>query len=256
MTPPNAYRTNITDAVRFFRPVLIQLSLRKKENQREVYLAEFDHLDMLNIDKWIIIVLRADLQKSDGMFFCQKTKNGLIKCYIVLKDSLYSDNTLERVKIVGVHEFCHFMAMLYLLTATTNDSQRDGILKRRLTGKIDDLNTEALNRFFGALNEKDYAIEIVPELTDEHYRLEGDGDTVKYDELFKHLMFSKELFDEYFKPEKQQEFKMLINDADEKVNIRGVSLYREYVNKAALEKSVPFKLAWEQALLWVKKYLI
>lgn len=255
MTPPNAYRTNITDAVRFFRPVLIQLSLRKKENQREVYLAEFDHLDMLNIDKWIIIVLRADLQKSDGMFFCQKITGGVIICYIVLKESLYSDSTLERVKIAGVHEFCHFMAMLYLLTATTNEVHRDGMLKRRLIGKIDDLNTEALNRFFGALNEKDYAIEIVPELTDKHYQLDGDGETVKYDELFKHLMFSKELFDEYFKLEQQQKFKTLINDATEEINIQGVSFYKDCVNNVAKEKSVPFKLAWEQALLWVKKYL-
>jgi hypothetical protein len=235
--------------------VLKRLSLRKKEKQRKVFLAEFDHLDILNVDKWVIIVLRADLQKSDGMFFCQKGNNGLIKCYIVLKYSLYNEAVLERVKIVGVHEFCHFMAMLYLLTAITDESQRDGILKRRLVGKIDDLNTEALNRFFGALNEKEYA-EIIPELTDEHYRLEGDGDTVKYDELFKHLMFSKELFDEYFVQEEQERFRILMNDDKENKNIQGVELYREIVSRTAKDKSVPLKLAWEQALLWVKKYLI
>lgn len=252
----NAYRNRISDAVRFFRPVLIQLSLRNRQKQRDVYLAEFDHLDMLNIDKWLIIVLRANLQKSDGMFFCQETENGLIKCYIVLRDSLYNEPTFEKVKIVGVHEFCHFMAMLYLLTATTHIEQREGILKRRLIGKIDELNMEALNRFFRALIDKNYTMEIIPELTDEHYRLEGDGDTVKYDELFRHLMFSKELFDEYFTAKEQKQFKILMNASSTEKAQEGVALYKKTVEDTAHHKSVPPQLAWEQSLLWVKKYLL
>ncbi|MBC6720301.1 hypothetical protein [Treponema sp. Marseille-Q4130] len=255
MTPINAYRTDIGVAIRLFRPILKKLSFRNKNTQRTVYLAEFDHIDMLDVDKWVIIVLRANLDKSGGMFFCQQGNNNIIKCYIVLQESLYNDISLEKVKMVGVHEFCHFMALLYLITTVNDENQRNKILSDRLRNKIDDLNMDALNRFYGALNNKDAAIEKIPELEDSHYRLVGEGETLEYDELFKHLMFSKELFEEYFDKDKQEKFKELMNKDDKQSGVEGVSLYKDSVQQAANKKSIPFQLAFDQAVSWVKKYL-
>lgn len=130
MSSLNLYKTDITTAVKFFRPVLAALNIRNKDKQEKVFLASFDNLEFLNLDNCVVTVLTAKLDNACGLFFCRLTSTGLIDCYIVLNDSLYSESNLEKVKINGVHEFCHFLAIVYSLTATTIDAQRKYLVSR------------------------------------------------------------------------------------------------------------------------------
>lgn len=101
----NAYRTNIATAVKYFRPILSRLRLRSKTYQR-VYLAEFDHLEMLGLDHCIITVIYANLEKTSGLFFCRKAGE-VIECFIVLNDLLdkKKQKLLESMNFVMLWRF-------------------------------------------------------------------------------------------------------------------------------------------------------
>ena len=248
------YRNDASIAVNFFRPVLSKLNIRNKEKQEEVFLAEFDHLDFLNLETCVVTVLVAELDKAGGLFFCRKTKDITI-CYIILNSNLYNnEGNLEKVKIVGVHEFCHFMAIIYSLTATTIERQRTFLAKRLFT-KIDDFDIAALNIFYQALTHDDVTHDYISEFSDGHFRLQCEGDTVNYDVLFNNFLFSKELFEEYFKKEKQECFKILLEKADRASVKEGMSLYMQTIHEAEKAKSIPIIFAKKQAVSWVKTYL-
>lgn len=247
------YRNDVSMAVNFFRPVLSKLNIRNKDKQEDVFLAEFDHLDFLNLERCIVVVLVAKLDKAGGLFFCRKTKN-ITACYIILNSNLYSETSLEKLKIAGVHEFCHFMAIIYSLTATTIEKQRDFLVKR-LSKKIDEFDIVALNTFYQALTQDDVKTDYIAEFSDSHFRLYCEGDTVNYDILFNNFLFSKELFEEYFKREKQETFKMLLEKADDCSIKKGMSLYIQAIEYAAKAKSVPINFAKKQAFAWAKNYL-
>ena len=249
--PTTAYRTDVSTAVRFFRPLLAALNIRNKSEQDIVYLAEFDHLDFLDLDNCVVTVLTANLEQAGGLFFCRK-ENGYIHCYIVVQDSLYRGN-MEIVKVVGVHEFCHFMAILYSLTATSIERQRE-ILSEKKKKKVDDLSMDSLNRFFKALASDDLLRDI-PELEDEHYRLQCEGPTINYEILFRHFMFSKELFEKYFTDFDREKFKSLVNSDNDEETAHALELFQSKVKQASEEKAVPYKLAFKQALSWVKDYI-
>lgn len=247
------YRNDVSIAVNFFRPVLSKLSVRNKEKQDDVFLAEFDHLDFLNLETCIVTVLLADLDKAGGLFFCRKTKD-ITVCYIILNSNLYNDENYEKVKIIGVHEFCHFMAIIYSLTATTIEKQKDFLLKR-LSKKIDEFDIAALNIFYQALTQDDVKTDYIAEFSDSHFRLQCEGDTVNYDVLFNNFLFSKELFEEYFKKENQERFKILLEKAEDDSVQEGMSLYMQAIKDAAKAKSVPTNFAKKQAFSWAKTYL-
>lgn len=246
---PTAYRTDIATAVKFFRPVLSALYIRNKDKQGIVYLASFDNLEFLNLDNWVIRVLVADLKQAGGMFFYRE-ENGYVHCYIVINNSLYSGN-MEIVKVVGVHEFCHFMATVYSITATSIEKQREFLLAR-LQEKIDELSKDSLNRFFRALASGNL-LKDTSELEDEHYRLGCEGNTVNYVVLFKHLMFSKELFEEHFIDSDRKRIKELMNSKQEE---QAAILFSKKIEEIAKEKAVPYNLAISQGRTWAKDYLI
>ncbi|MBR0033206.1 MAG: hypothetical protein IJP61_13105 [Treponema sp.] len=251
MTTYDAFRSDVATTVKFFRPVLAALNIRCKEKQDVVYLAEFDHLDFLNLDNCVVTVLLADLKHASGMFFCRE-ENGYMHCYIVIQNQLYAEN-MELVKIVGVHEFCHFMAIVYSITATSIEKQRK-LLELRLQTKVDDLSRESLNRFYKALVSGKMTNDI-PELEDEHYRLQCEGNTINYELLFKHFMFSKELFEKYFTDSDRENFKSLVNSDNDTETEQALRLFLKRIKQASEEKAVPYKLAFKQALNWVKDYI-
>lgn len=128
------------------------------------------------------------------MFFCRQ-EGEYTHCYIVIQNALYK-KSLEYVKFVGVHEFCHFMAIVYSITSTSIEKQREFLLNRLKT-KVDELSLDSLNKFIMALDAKEN-VDKLPDFADEHFRLNCEGDTISYALLFRHFMLSKELFEEYF----------------------------------------------------------
>jgi hypothetical protein len=78
-----------------------------------------------------------------------------------------------------------------------------------------------------------------------------EGNTLDYNILFYHLMFSKELFETDFTKEKRDKFKDLINkDTEGAVNLLLASL-----NKISQEKDIPLKMAYKQLKSWIRSYI-
>jgi hypothetical protein len=160
------YRTEVKSAVKAFRPVLAALKIRSPEQYRLVYIAEFDHLQLLDLDFCSVEILIAELDDCSGIFASAYTKTGLLRNYIILDSSLFdkSNNDIrEQLKITGVHEFCHFIAIIYAATVgMTIESLKESIIKR-LNARIDKLPKETLIKIYNRLSnigdEKDYLLE-------------------------------------------------------------------------------------------------
>jgi hypothetical protein len=243
--------------VKAFRPVLKALKIREPgQYQRPVYIAEFDHLHLLDLDSCSIEILPADLDECSGVFASAYTKTGLLRNYIILDKSLFDKSNKdirEQLKITGIHEFCHFIAIIYAATVGMTIEKLKADILERLHARIDKLPKETLIKIYDILSSsKDEKDSLLEELTDRHFRLGIEGNTPDYNILFYHLMFSKDLFEIDFTKEKQSEFKDLINN---KKDIEGaVTLLLESLTRASQEKDVPFKMAYKQLKSWIHNY--
>jgi hypothetical protein len=257
MIKSRKYRAEVIEAVRTFRPVLKALKIREPEQHRPVFIAEFDHLHLLELDFCSIEILIADLDECTGMFVSAYTKSGLFRNYIILNSWLFDaiqQDKREQLKITGIHEFCHFIAIVYAATTVTIDRLKETIL-RRLHARIDRLPKDTLIKIYNLLSNKapaeDYFLE---ELTDKHFRLDIEGDTPDYNILFYHFMFSKDLFETEFTTEKQIEFKRLIETREKQNEEAAINLLVDSIAKVSKEKCVPYKLAFNQLVEWVHTY--
>jgi hypothetical protein len=234
------------------------LKIREPKGHRPVYLAEFDHLHLLGLDCCSISVLIADLDECTGMFVCSYTKTGLLQNFIILNKSLFDSQKQEcreQLKITGVHEFCHFIAIIYAATTVTTDRLKESILER-LNSRIDKLPKDTLIKIYNLLSNKAPPEgQFFEELTDRHFRLDIEGDTPDYNVLFYHFMFSKDLFETDFTAEKQLEFKQLIESRDKQDANKAIELLVNSIRNVSREKSVPYGLAFGQILEWVHKYV-
>ncbi len=250
------YRKDLPTIINYFRPILARLNIRNPEKQDWVCLAEFEYLDFLKLNNLAIKVLVGDIGNQRGMTFLRHSDStGLDMFYILISEKLYEDSTdLKKAKIIGVHEFCHFMAVLYTLTSTTIEHHRQ-VLINRLSKKIEKLDSEVLDKIYMALEVNgDWNVDEM-KFDDDHYRLQYEGDTENYDILFKHFLFSKELFEEYFDLDKQKEFRNLISTRNEENVKSAINIFMKSIEIAAEAKSVSLELAKKQASKWVDAYL-
>ena len=246
MSIADSYRKDIPTIISYFRPVLSQLNIRNREKQEQVFLSQFEYLDFLKLENLVAVVIPADIKSSKGMFFCRHIDNKLTVCYILIDNSLYDEKNLEKVKIIGVHEFCHFMAIIYTLTATTIERQKKNLIDR-ISKKIDVLNNESLNRLYEELNKNIYTDSVKSddsiksfEFDDSHFRLQCEGETADYALLFRHFMFSRELFEEYFTEKDQKEFSKITQNKVEYEQIK--NKFIETKIKSENEKYIQFML--------------
>jgi hypothetical protein len=245
----------VRSAIKAFRPVLMALKMREPKQYRPVYIAEFDHLHLLELDSCSIEIRIANLDDCSGMFISAYTQTGLLRNYIILDSSLFNRKEQairEQFKIACIHEFCHFVAIVYAATTRMEiETLKESILKR-LNAKLDKLPKETLIEVYNILSDERDKRDCFPEeLTDKHFRLDLEGNTPDYNILFHHFMFSKELFETDFTKEKQNTFKELYKNKDAK---KAVAFLRESLKKVTQEKDVPYNLAFNQLLKWVHKY--
>jgi hypothetical protein len=246
------YRSDIKEAVKIFRPVLQALKIRNETDHPAVFFANFDELNHLNLDECSVQVLVADIETS-GMFAVKYTNQGLLRAYIILSCKLYGNSETARKelrKIAGVHEFVHFLAIVYVATVTGTASLRSRLLER-LQRTVKKLPGANLLTLYTALTSKVEIEEPPAELTDSHFRLGYEGSTPDYELLFLHFMFSRELFETYFDVEKQIQFKNFIVAGN---NDSAIQLLVTALNKAAKDKDVPVAMALSQLLDWVHVY--
>ncbi len=251
----SAYREDPKECVRIFRPVLQALNVRKATGSLPVFLASFDDLAFLNLDQCSIQFVVSDRIKAPGMFLSKYSKQGLLRAYIILNKNLYNHNSKamrEIRKIAAVHEFIHFIALIYLATVTKTIELCSRLLQRRQV-IIDKLWGPNLLDLFYALSQDSSSGCALAELTDVHFRLGFEGPTVNYDILFLHFMFSRELFESYFDQTIQSHFRVLYavpatrNDA--------VLLLLRELKRAADDKDVPYDTAKSQLFEWVHAYM-
>ena len=249
---PFDYRTNLKSATRIFLPILRSLKLRKKSEERVIYIKDFHDLNFLNIRYFVLTLKTAKMDKASGTFFC-RVSGDLVDCYIILNSDLYDSENLESVKVSGVHEFCHFLAIVYSATATSIQIQREHLLER-LSQKSHELNLDILNKFLSALSAEK-GRENTELYDDDHFRLDCEGNTVNYGLLFKNLLFSQETFEKYFDSDKQKQFCELLASNAKNAPVDALNFYEKFVKMAAKEKSVPYPIAFRQSVQWVLSYL-
>jgi tRNA threonylcarbamoyladenosine modification (KEOPS) complex Cgi121 subunit len=247
-----SYRNDTKEAVKTFRPILKALKIRDDGDHPIVFLAAHDPENILQLDECSIQIVVADMA-INGMFAVKYTKEKLLRVFIVLNKSLFGSSVKkikEQRKIAGVHEFVHFIAMVYVATVTKTPSLKDKLLER-FTKIVRKLPEDKLLGIYNALSEE-LTGNIPEELTDKHFRIGDEGKTPDYDTLFYHLMFSKEMFENSFNAAKQNDFKNLIRDdkTDE-----AVEMLFEILEQVADEKDVQFSLAKKQLLKWVHVYI-
>ncbi|KAA6352700.1 MAG: hypothetical protein EZS28_051773, partial [Streblomastix strix] len=199
-------------------------------------------------------VIYAQLEDDCAAILATQYIDGLLRNYIVLNNLTLGEAQKEEIKITGVHEFCHFMAILFAIMARSFDEARKRIMER-LNNKVDQLKKNELDMLFSMLSKKeppDYrTLEL---LTDSHFRLGFEGDVPDYIELFRHFMFSREIFELTFDEKKQIKFKKLFRTKDSKKIEEAVTLLSNSIETAAKEKSVPLIMAYHQVRRWVASY--
>lgn len=88
-----------------------------------------------------------------------------------------------------------------------------------------------------------------------HFRLQYEGDTPDYALLFKHFMFSRELFEEYFTKDEQNLLKKTSGSKNIKEAEKTIDDFLKKIENVAKEKSVPFRLAIKQVFSWIEDYI-
>jgi hypothetical protein len=254
MNEPGSYKTDLETTVRMFRPVLKALNLREPGKHRPVFLSEFDHLDVFNLKFCSIRVIAANLEEDCAAVLATQFTKGLLRNYIIFNSSVLNGGDQEKIKIMGVHEFCHFMAIIFAILARSFDIARQDIINR-LNTKVDKLKKSELDMLFSILSRReppDYRD--LDLLTDSHFRLGFEGDVPDYIELFRYFMFSKEVFELTFNDERRSQFKTLIQTRQEDNVEEAVSILVDSIRLAAQEKGVPFKMAFYQVKRWADSY--
>jgi hypothetical protein len=258
------YRSKLERAVVVFRPILRALHIRERERHTNIRLAQFANLELLDLDKWSIGVRAVDFPEESclGLFAAriEPENNERVRCYIFIKKSLFDSlsdketdkKTKEGIKIIGVHEFCHFLALLYAVTALSIDHARE-ILLDRLKKKTDSFykkDLEAFERVFVEKNFDEY-YDLLG-FNDAHYRLDCEGETPNYQELFLYFLFSRGLLETDFTKEKQKQFRNLLkcNKMEE-----AFSLLNESIIKITDEKWIKRDIALHQVSKWLNVYV-
>lgn len=251
------YTEDVDVAVSLFRPVLKKLRIRDKSKSPEshppIYLGDEPQLMFIpQIDKICISVTQAQLGNDIYACLLQRQTEVMTDCYIVINEKLY-EKSLGDVKMAAIHEFCHFMALVYALTSSSIDRQIDN-LRERLDSVIDKLSESSFDNVFISLT-KSLSLPNIAESTNEHYRLGYENVAIDYPEMWRCFMFSKELFEEFFNKIEQTNFVTMWHSDDKETRIEAVRMYTRIIDKAADAKSVSHELAEKRAMKWAMDYI-
>jgi hypothetical protein len=254
------FTNNLEVAVTYFRPVLQRLSIRQGTAIGiPVFLSSFPHLwNVDNSGKWVITLLKADLVDSRAKFISQYHKaTGIMECYIILDKACFAEAKVpnEIRKAVSVHEFCHFLALVYASISTTEETLKEK-LKERLSKIIDDLTNEQVIKLYQLLNKlRPFGDDFSAfELTrDDHFRLNCENLDLSYSDLFKNFLLSRQMFDEFFHKEDREKFFILLKNGKTQ---DALDMYLEIAKTLAREKWLPEQFAKNQAIDILMKFYL
>jgi hypothetical protein len=213
-----SFTNNLEDAVVYFRPILQRLSIRQGSAiGTPVFLSSFPHLWNLNNNgKWVITLLKVKLVDSKAKFISQyHKKTEIMECYIILDTAFFVEAKTpnEIRKAVAVHEFCHFLALIYASISTSEEILRER-LKERLSKIIDELTNEQVVKLYQLLNKMrlfgdDFSD--FEQTRDDHFRLNCEDLDLSYSDLFRNFLLSRQMFDEFFSKKGREKFFTLLS---------------------------------------------
>jgi hypothetical protein len=248
-------------AVLYFRPVLQRLSIRQESSiGTPVFLSFFPHLWSLNNSgKWAITVLKTDLINCKAKFISQYHEStGVMECYIILDNAFFVAAKVpnEIRKAVAVHEFCHFLALIYASISTTEETLQER-LKERLSKIIDELTNDQVIKLYQLLNKMrslgDDDFYTFEQTRDDHFRLNCENLDLNYSDLFKNFLLSRQMFDEFFSKADRENFFTLLKEGKTQ---EALNIYLEIAKTIAREKWLPEKFAINQAIDILMKFYL
>ncbi|MFP3043528.1 hypothetical protein LQZ19_17065 [Treponema primitia] len=201
-------------AIKSFRPLLKALHVQDMPSPPEftlLYIADYRHLVIQGMGHCIIVIERYALpQDVGGMLITSYNKrNNFFLLHILINQELGKQDaaTKRNNKIAAVHEFTHTTAALCAVGRTKSDE----LVKRLkeifsakshplLYADIQKVAEELTGTLLGKLQQP-AAKPKKPYFEDAHYRLGFEDFPISYPVFFQDLLFSKELFEEYFTKE-------------------------------------------------------
>lgn len=242
MTSSNSSKKTLTWAVDIFRPVLQSLKIQELELWTFKTTSGFRDLFRFHMDRAVIVVRRCKFSKPDykGIFIWQyNEKNNIFALYILLNDNLYTDTSAKTGiirKAVSTHEFVHCTAALMTIaemeSKTLIKNQMAKLKKSFHALGLSDVQS-MLNdtKILGNTSEKEDGVYF----KDSHFRTGDEDFQASYSDLYKELLFSYQLFREFFTDELMREFFIALSNKDDKVKEIISSLVKEISEKKNLE---------------------
>jgi hypothetical protein len=258
----NGTNNDLEKAVACFRPILQELDIKNISSiGTPVLLGSYlfpNFKKVKGINKWVITILKANLIDGRAKFLSQYDKtSGIMENYIILDNVLYVDAKVPNIlrKAVVVHEFCHFLALVYACI-TVSEGNFQEILKSRLSKIVDVLTNEQTLKLYQLLNRvkqlsDDFAS--FEQTRDDHFRLNCEDLELSYSDLFRNFLLSRQLFDEYFSNNEKENFYNLLQGGQTQ---NALDLYLNIARNIAEEKWLSKEFAENQAINILIKFYI
>lgn len=197
-------------AVHTFRPLMHGLDIKSLTSGVYHQITTFDDLYYQNMvkchmDNCVIIVMRMRFSKTcyKGVFIWQYNKETQLFClYIFLNDNLFVNPVIR--KAVSTHEFTHCTAALMSVSELETEAliyNQMNKMKQSFHAFQDSDIQKLMNDIILSLFSKLPKIRQLLEFPDEHFRTGDENFQGSYTDLYSHLLFSYELFKQYFTDE-------------------------------------------------------
>lgn len=232
-----------------FRPLLKDLHLQSLENRTYIRTSQKKYgLVRHNMGRCVIVALRYKFSnKNDkGVFvWTYDKKHDFYILYIVINDNLYkggiSHEDCVKRKIVTTHEFTHCSAAMLSLSRIATLQLIESLQKsmRKNVDVIQSVDIDSvMSEFKKEIKSKSKAEKSdlsFRKFDDEHFRTGYEGFEGSYYDLNTNLLFSKQLFEEFFDKQSRQDFKECIKN---KEPAEAVALLTEAAETVINEKSL------------------
>lgn len=246
-------------AIKIFRPVLKDLGISKLKNDKLVFTDNYSNLIKNKIIKCVIVIKKFRFLKSahEGIFVWQyDEQTDMHALYILLNENLFHNNDVETNKIkkaVAVHEFTHCVATMLTISQLETKlliERQNKRMERRIHA-IESNDTVDLFKDMLVVASRKKA-EYMLSFPDSHFRTGSEDFQQSYSELYCHLLFSYQIFLEFFTDDVFNEIKKLASDQNA-LEIKNI--IEELINQISEEKKLEINFVRLQTDQFISKYL-
>jgi hypothetical protein len=239
--------------IKYFYPVLDEL---RKNQGNPIFLSSFNNLKNIdNINNWVITILKTNLYNSKATQLIKyNKKHGIFNFYIILDKTLFiKTKKMKEIKnIIIVHEFIHFLALLFA-SINVKDNEYYQKLIERYSHTSDTISNENLFKLYQLLNKSNLFDNFYTytKANDAHFRLGFEEMYLDYAELFRNFLFSRQILETYFTTEKRNTlFKLIKNKEIKKAEI----LLNELMHIISKEENLQIDFVYNQTSDFIMKY--